>query len=336
MSAQDKIERTLKQIHVLFSDGPIIAGNPDKVVVDKKEVFAILEQLNLAVYELMDQYEATQQARELAQRRSEKKGEELLKRISRQADDVYAASLIYTDNALEQMQKLMEEAVNSSKNAWNRFSTELEKERNRIKGDQKELKDQLKDFQDSNKYLNIIEDFNRKQDKKEKEGTEPGKKIQNEAKHYALNEIPEIRVNPAYFERRRRKSGMQETEENLLPVPAGSAESFSLSEEEEQRSDSDLVIDVEDLNDLPPKAEETPVEEDANQEILDDIPPMPAVLEEEPEQLFVMPEIKVDLDAEYFKWQAQEKGAVNGTDGEIEEETPAVRKKERRFLFGKK
>ena len=96
------------------------------------------------------------------------------------------------------------------------------------------------------------------------------------------------------------------------------------------------MIDVEDLNDLPPKAEETPVEEDASQEILDDIPPMPAVLEEEPEQLFVMPEIKVDLDAEYFKWQAQEKGAVNGTDGEIEEETPAVRKKERRFLFGKK
>ncbi len=316
MSAQDKIERTLKQIHVLFSDGPIIAGNPDKVVVDKKEVFAILEQLNLAVYELMDQYEATQQARELAQRRSEKKGEELLQRISRQADDVYAASLIYTDNALEQMQKLMEEAINSSKNAWNRFNTELEKERNRIKGDQKELKDQLKDFQDSNKYLNIIEEYNRKQEKKEKEGTDTGKKIQNEAKHYALNEIPEIRVNPAYFERRRRKSEMQETEENFLPVPAGEAKQLSYEEgEDKTASDSDLVIDMEDF---------------------DDLPSMPTVIEEEPEQqLFVMPEIKVDLDAEYFKWQAQEKGAVNGTDGGTEEGT-AVRKKERRFLFGKK
>ena len=111
MGAQDKIERTLKQIHVMFSEGPIIAGNPDKVVVDKKEVFAILEQLNLAMYEMMDEYEATSQARELAQRRSEKKGEELLSRISKQADDVYAASLIYTDNALNQVQKLDRKSV---------------------------------------------------------------------------------------------------------------------------------------------------------------------------------------------------------------------------------
>lgn len=339
MSAQDKIERTLKQIHVLFSDGPIIAGNPDKVVVDKKEVFAVLEQLNLAVYELMDQYEATQQARELAQRRSEKKGEELLQRISRQADDVYAASLIYTDNALEQMQKLMEETMNSSRNAWNRLSTELEKERNRIKGDQKELKDQLKDFQDSNKYLNIIEEYNRKQDKKEKGGTESGKKIQNEAKHYALNEIPEIRVNPAYFERRRRKSGIKEAEESFLPVPAQNAEQLSFSQESEEKvteKDSGMVIDLEDLEELSPDAKTAAPAEEDRQEMLDDIPPMPAVLEEEPEQPFVVPEIKVDLDAEYFKWQAREKGVADGTDGESGEEALAVRKKERRFLFGKK
>ena len=217
MSAQDKIERSLKQIHVLFSEGPIISGNPDKVVVDKKEVFAILEQLNLAIYEMMDQYEATSQARELAQRRSEKKGEELLERISRQADDVYAASLIYTDNALDQVQELLQKVMETSQRTWKQLGRELEREKSRVKKDQRELKDQLKDFKDSNKYLTIIENYNREREKKEqkKEGKEPKKRIQNEAKHYTLNEMPEIRVNPAYFERRRQKAEQNKAEHLL-------------------------------------------------------------------------------------------------------------------------
>lgn len=49
-----------------------------------------------------------------------------------------------------------------------------------------------------------------------------------------------------------------------------------------------------------------------------------------------MPEIKVDLDAEYFKWRAQEQEAKNGTDDAAEEDASVVRKKERRFLFGKR
>ena len=100
MSIQDKIERIIKQIHVLFSEGTVIPGEENKVIVDKTDIFPILEQLNLAIYELMDQYEATVRSRELAQRKSEKEGKELVERISQQTEDIYAASLIYTDDAL--------------------------------------------------------------------------------------------------------------------------------------------------------------------------------------------------------------------------------------------
>lgn len=485
MGAQDKIERTLKQIHVMFSEGPIIAGNPDKVVVDKKEVFAILEQLNLAMYEMMDEYEATSQARELAQRRSEKKGEELLSRISKQADDVYAASLIYTDNALNQVQKLMEEAMSASQSALRRLNAEMERERKRVKGDQRELQAQLRDFKESNKYLNIIDRYNKERQKKEKEKQiqqgkkEPEKRIQNEAKHYALNEMPEIRVNPAYFERRRRKAEIEERDKNESEATLQStAEEKQRSSEEakgaegaEQRANAsteaeqtdrpkrpeskiqeagadakqegDAVVNIEELEGLlllsleeeevgsfaggeevgsfagekekvgsfageeesggavgegkehgETDAEETKsvssevdaedsfdwneieLEDDsdegyakaarigehstrlsaADEELLpstslnedeelspmmssiedEELPPMPSSIEDEEPEPFVMPEIKVDLDAEYFKWRAQEQEAKNGTDDAAEEDASVVRKKERRFLFGKR
>lgn len=272
MSAQDKIERILKQIHLLFADSRPIADGSDRIIVDKKEALALLEKLNLAVYEIMDQYEVTTQARELAQRRTEKKGEELIERVSNQAEDVYAASLIYTDDALNKVQDMMADAMNASQEIWNRLNMELEKETRRVREDQKELREQLQDFKDSNKYLTMIEDCNREREKKENDTKAPEKRIQNEAKHYAMNIKPEIRVNPTYFQRKGLETG--------------------------------------------------------------DIPPMPKNLEapaaREPEKSFEMPEIKVDLDAEYFKWQSEEAGDAD------KKSQPAAEKKERRFLFGKK
>lgn len=231
MSAEDKIERILKQIHILLAEGESPSGSPDKVIIDKSEVFPVLEELNIAMYELMDQYEATTQARELAQRRSEKKGEEMIERVTKKAEDIYAASLIYTDDALNKIHSLMEDAMNSAQRIWDQASQEMEKEKRKVKEDQLELREQLQDFKDSNKYLAMMEDCNREREKQEKEANAPEKKIQNEAKHYPAKSAPEIKVNAAYFERRERK------------------------------------------------------------------------LKEEKGEAFDVPEIKVDLDSEYFKWK---------------------------------
>lgn len=282
MSAQDKIERILKQIHVLLAEGEPVFGNRDKITVDKKEVLSTLEQLNLAVYEIMDQYEVTSQARELAERRSEKKGEEMVARISAQAEDVYAASLLYTDEALNELQRLMSETMASNQEIWRKFSMELEQEKRRMKEDQLELREQLQDFKDSNKYLVMIEERNREREK-EKDGKASEKKIQNEAKHYGMNVKPEIRVNPAYFERRG------------IEMP---------SEVSEQEGDVS-------------------------------------------EKSFNLPEIKVNLDAEYFKWQAEEavpdkeagsKGAMEDRQaaGGTGADSKASIRKEWKSLFGKK
>lgn len=332
MGTQDKIERILKRIHVLFAEGQSVAGDSDKVIVDKKEVFSILEEMNLAIYEMMDNYEATRQAREMAQRRSEKKGEELLARVSRQTEDVYAASLLYTDDALGKINRMMTEAVNASRDIWRQLSRDIEREQQKIREDQSELREQLKDFRDSNKYLNIIEECNRereKQEQQEKASPPPEKKIQNEAKHYALNLKPEIRVNPAYFERRGIRPDGTKIEPENSPKKDVAEETDSWTE--------DFIIEplfTED-DDIPPmpvnlKADESYTAPEDSTEA--DVTPMHHLSEEEEKEPFAMPEIKVDLDAEYFKWQEENLAALE------EDETVGRRasKRERRFLFGKK
>ena len=216
MSTQDKMERILKQIHVALAEGEKIPGESDKVIVDRNQVFSILEQLNLAMNEMMDEYEMTSQARELAQRRSEKKGEEMLARVTRQADDVYAASLIYTDEALAGIQRLMNDALASSRRIWAQVTEDIEKEQRRVREDQMELREQLQDFKDSDKYITMLEECNREREKqeKEKEAGGQGKKIQNEAKHYAMKAKPEIKVNTSYFERRRQAAEQAEAEKH--------------------------------------------------------------------------------------------------------------------------
>lgn len=205
MSTQDKMERILKQIHVVLAEGEQIPAKPGKVLVDRDEVFSILEQLNVIVNDMMEEYEQTSQARELAQRRSEKKGEEMIARVTSQADDVYAASLIYTDEALAGIQRLMNDALAASRRIWSDVSENIEKEQRRVREDQMQLREQLQDFKDSNKYIAMIEECNREREKleKEKKTGEQEKKIQNEAKHYATKAKPEIKVNDSYFERKK-------------------------------------------------------------------------------------------------------------------------------------
>ena len=280
MSIQDQFERILKKIHIALSQGETVPDNPEKVIVDKKEVLSILENLNIVVYEMMDQYEATVNARELAHRRNEKKGEELIERLEGQAEDVYAAALIYTDDAMNRVRELMDETLISSRKlmeetlAANRelmenmlasnqeiFSTlhqEIENKKMKVRQDQQQLYAQMKDFKDCNKYFLMIEECNKERMKQEKLEESSEKCIQNEAKHYALSVKPEIKVNPAYFQRR----GLELTED-ITPI----------------------FLDFEEIT-------------------------------------FDEPEIRVDLDAEYFKWQAEEEGK-NVSEG----------KKEKKFTF---
>ena len=109
MSAQDNTEKILRGLHVLLSKSEPYMKEPTKVIVDKQQMLDLLEQLNESMYDIMDEYELTKQGRDRAEREFQKKGDEIIWNASRKAEDVYAASVMYTDEALNRVQDIMKE-----------------------------------------------------------------------------------------------------------------------------------------------------------------------------------------------------------------------------------
>ena len=87
----EKLEEVMKQIHILLADCEAIAYSSEDVIVPKKKLFSLLEQLNYVVYEIMEQYEVTLAARNRAALQEERKAREIQEDAKLRAEEVYAA-----------------------------------------------------------------------------------------------------------------------------------------------------------------------------------------------------------------------------------------------------
>ena len=244
MSAQDKTEQVLREMHIMYANSEVYDKATNRVIIDKKEALNLLQRLNVCIYELMEEHELTQQSRDAAERQFRKKTE-----------DVYAGSVMYTDEALHRVQDIMQDAMDSVREICDKMNDALAQEKSNVRRDQSELKSHLEDLRDTNKYMNLIEQRNKEI---AKERAKRGQEKEEAASVYASVK-PEIKINEEYFE----KNGIPlETEE---------------PEEEPEKNTGETGA-----------------------------------------------EIKVNLDAEYFKWKED-------ADGGKEEKKP-----ERHSFFGKR
>ena len=193
MGAQDHVEKALRELHIILSQSEVYDKDNNLVIVDKKRIVDALNDLNLGVYEVMDEHEFTKRGREQAEREVKRRGEEIIRDATGQAEDIYAASVMYTDEALKRVQYIMQEAMESVKNVYDTMQDALESEKRKVSENQLELNGSLQDLRDTNKYLQIIEDRNKKL---KKEIAEEKEELPPPA--YA-GVKPEIKINEAYF-----------------------------------------------------------------------------------------------------------------------------------------
>lgn len=197
MSAQDNIEKVLRNVHVLLSKSEPYAKEPTKVILDKQEMLDLLSELNKAIYDIMDEYELTKQSRDRAEREFKKQGDEIVWNASRKAEDIYAASVMYTDEALNHIQDIIRETDSSIADIYADMNRKLKEQEQMIKTNQLELKSTLQDLVDTEKYLRLIEERN-KEIKKEKE---QGKSPEERESNIYANRQTEIKINQEYFEK---------------------------------------------------------------------------------------------------------------------------------------
>ena len=61
MSAQDKTEEILRQMHILLAGSEAYDSIGSKIILDKKRMLELLAELNKAIYAMLDEYELTTQ-----------------------------------------------------------------------------------------------------------------------------------------------------------------------------------------------------------------------------------------------------------------------------------
>lgn len=227
MSAHDKTEKVLRDLHILLSKSEPYAKEPSKVIVDKQQMLDLLSDLNKSIYDIMDEYEMTQRSRDRAEREFRKKGDQIVWDASRKAEDIYAASVMYTDEALNRIQEIMRESDAKVKAIYKTVDEQLKEQEDVIKKNQSELKASLQDLLDTEKYLRLIEERN-KEIEKEKFRKDPT--LKPDANLYA-NRQTEVKVNRAVLQ----KLGLEEEapldENTEAEKPKDDAEAFFENED---------------------------------------------------------------------------------------------------------
>ncbi len=232
MNIQDQLERILRELHIMVSRGAVSELDGDYVLVHKKEMQRLLNKISEAVTEMMDQYEVTQESRNQAELEAEKRRMEIIRNANHEAQDIYAASVIYSEDALGRLQDIIDNAEQASKEILNRLGRAMEEEKRVIRSNQHELISQLEDMHDTAKYIRLIEERNREIAKAKAQKKEEKKQRGYQRKEGKASEplttapsasAPEIKINEEYFE----KAGL---------TPDG------LPKEEEQDAAEDKVV----------------------------------------------------------------------------------------------
>lgn len=176
---QDKLEQIMRQIFVMLSNCKESAYSSEDLIVPKKRLFQLMEELNYTVYELREQYEGTVAARERALAEQERKMAQIKEEAKERADDTYAASMLYARDMFIDLRKTTEQLCKDLRREYSQVMQNYEKSLRVLEESEETTVEQLKLMMDSQKYLRLVEQQN-KEKEKHHNLTEEEKKRQEE------------------------------------------------------------------------------------------------------------------------------------------------------------
>ena len=172
---QEKLEQVLRQIYLMLSNCEESAYSSEDLIVPKKRIFQLLEELNYTVYDMMEQYEGTMASRERGLAEHERKMAQIKEEAKGRAEDTYAASLLYARDMFMEMRKTTEQLCKNLRKEYSDTLRSYEDTLRYLQENEDSMVEQMNLMMDSKKYLRLIEQQNKEKDKK-KELTEEEKK----------------------------------------------------------------------------------------------------------------------------------------------------------------
>lgn len=201
----EKIEAIMKKIHILFAKSEEYNGSADKVIISKKEMFDILEELNVALYQVLDQYEATSRSKEKARLEMERMANDIISDAKKSAEDVNAASLMYTDTMLDELRAIVDNTARNVSDELRDLRMVLDERMAIIGTNRDEVRKKLQELHDSEFYVEALDKKRKDEEavriKKEKGEIREEDEVQEETEEEIVKKKASytIKINEAYM-----------------------------------------------------------------------------------------------------------------------------------------
>lgn len=158
----DKLEQAMKKIHIYLANCKESAYSSEDLIVSKKRMFSLLEELNYAVYDAMEEYEVTVAARDRGIAQAERMAADIKDDALLRADEIHASSLLYTQEAIADLKRTLEYMQKSIRSEYEMILADCEERLSYLEQDSMEIFSQLETKADAKIYLRMIEDIKAK------------------------------------------------------------------------------------------------------------------------------------------------------------------------------
>lgn len=158
----DKLEQAMKKIHIYLANCKESAYSSEDLIVSKKRIFSLLEELNYAVYDAMEEYEVTVAARERGIAQAERLAADIKDEAVLRADEIHASSLLYTQEAITDLKSAMEYMHEKVRMEYEMMMKNYQERLYYLEQDSMEVLSQLQTKADAKIYLHMIEDIKAK------------------------------------------------------------------------------------------------------------------------------------------------------------------------------
>lgn len=156
----DKLEQAMKKIHIYLANCKESAYSSEDLIVSKKRIFSLLEELNYAVYDAMEEYEVTVAARDRGIAQAERLAADIKDEALLRADEIHASSLLYTQEAIADLKNTMEYMNEKVRLEYELMMKNYQERLYYLEQDSMEILSQLQTKADAKVYLHMIEDIN--------------------------------------------------------------------------------------------------------------------------------------------------------------------------------
>lgn len=158
----DKLEQTMKKIHIYLANCKESAYSSEDLIVSRKRIMSLLEELTYAVYEVKEEYEVTVAARERGIAQAERQATDIKDEALHRADEIHASSLLYTQEAISDLKSAMEYMHEKVRVEYEMMMMNYEERLHYLEQDSMEVISQLQSKADAKVYLHMIEDIKAK------------------------------------------------------------------------------------------------------------------------------------------------------------------------------